>query len=88
VTLDVPIVKEVESTSVAIGPPDIANTRQRPSSFLGNMRKRPPKNVAVMIKSNSDDLSYAIIKRAKEGVDLKQLGIINPRMCRAAMAES
>jgi len=46
--------------------------------------RRPSKNTAVAFKSHPDGTSYAnIIKRAKEGVDLKQLGIVNSRMRRA-----
>jgi len=48
-------------------------------------RRRAPRNATVSIKSSSDDLSYAeIIKYARENVNLKDLGIVNLRMRRAA----
>jgi len=50
-----------------------------------NTRRRVPRAAAVSIKANADGLSYAdIIKRARESVNLKDLGITNPRMRRAA----
>jgi len=62
------------------------NTRQRSSLFSGNTpRKRPSKNAAVTIRTNPDGPSYAeVIRQAREGVNLKELGITNPRMRRAA----
>jgi len=59
--------------------------RPQPPSALGGARRRAPRNAAVAIKANSDGLSYAeIIKQAREKVNLKDIGIINPRMRRAA----
>jgi len=51
----------------------------------GSARRRAPRNAAVSIKTNMDGLSYAeIIKQTHEKVNLKELGIVNPRMRRAA----
>jgi len=83
VRLEVPADNETEPAPVIVDKSNI-NTRLRPQS-VGSVRRRPPKNAAVAIKISSDGPSYAeIIKCAREGVDLKQLGIQNPRMRRAA----
>jgi len=83
VRLDVSVVNEMEPAN-AMADPLNTTSRQR-SQFVSNVRKRPPKNAAMSIKLNPDSPSYAdIIKRARDCVDLKQLGIINPRMHRAA----
>jgi len=56
-----------------------------PSAPPGGNRRRAPRNAAVAIKANPDGMTYAeIIKQAREKVDLKDLGIVNPRMRRAA----
>jgi len=60
------------------------SVKRPPLSAIG-ARRRPPRAAAVSIKANADGLSYAdIIKRARENVNLKELGITNPRMRRAA----
>jgi len=47
--------------------------------------RRAPRAAAVAINANAEGVTYAdIIKRAKESVNLKDLGIVNPRMRRAA----
>jgi len=52
--------------------------RPQSSPALGSARRRAPRNAAVAIKA--DGLSYAeIIKQAREKVNLKDIGIINPR---------
>jgi len=62
----------------------IRPTGHPPQPFTA-MRRRASRAAAVAIKANADDLSYAdIIKRARESVNLKDLGIANPRMRRAA----
>jgi len=77
----------VEPTGVAaraVGT-DRSGGRLRFSSNLGGARRRAPRNAAVAIKANSDGPSYAeIIKIAREKVNLKELGIENPRMRKAA----
>jgi len=83
VKLETPANSETGLVSMTVDKSN-TNNRQRPQ-LAGNVRRRPPKNAAVTIKVGSDGPSYAeIIKRAREGVDLKQLGIQNPRMRRAA----
>jgi len=78
-----------------LGPPDVAarpaateksvEGRPNPPSNSSNMCRRAPRNAAVAIKANSDGLSYAdVIKQAREKVSLKDIGIVNPRMRRAA----
>jgi len=57
-----------------------------PPGFSSGTRKRPPKNAAVTIKTNPDGPSYAeVIRQAREAVNLKDLGIVNPRMRRAGI---
>jgi len=59
--------------------------RQPPPAPSGGIRRRAPRNAAVAIKVSPDGMSYAeVIKQARERVDLKELGITNPRMRRAA----
>jgi len=64
---------------------DRSGGRPYPTTNPGNARRRAPRNAAVSIKANTVGLSYAeIIKQAREKVNLKELGIVNPRMRRAA----
>jgi len=70
-----------------VRPPSAGNekTGRRPPPATTGVRRRAPRAAAVSIKANSDGLTYAeIIKRARDGVNLKDLGITNPRMRRAA----
>jgi len=61
------------------------NFTRRPPLAASGVRRRAPRAAAVSIKANTEGLTYAeIIKRAREGVNLKDLGITNPRMRRAA----
>jgi len=74
----------IEATARPIGAGRI-DRGPRPFATPGGARRRALRNAAVAIKANSDGLSYAeIIKQAKEKVNLKELGISNPRMRRAA----
>jgi len=76
-----------ESMEVAAGVVGAGNNDRRlPPSALSNItRRRAPRNAAVAIKTNPDGMSYAeIIKQAREEVNLKDLGITNPWMRRAA----
>jgi len=77
----------VESTGVAASAARVDRSGGRPRfpSNSGGARKRAPRNAAMAIKANSGGLSYAeIIKLARERINLKELGIENPRMRRAA----
>jgi len=57
----------------------------RPPPPSGGTRRRAPRNAAVSIKINAEGPSYAdIIKLTREKVNLKDIGITNPRMRRAA----
>jgi len=63
----------------------IIRNPRRPLPATPVARRRAPRAAAVAIKANTDEVTYAdIIKRARESVNLKDLGIINPRMRRAA----
>jgi len=63
----------------------IGRLMKQPLPASPNVRWRVPRAAAVSIKANADGASYAdIIKRAREAVSLKDLGIANPRMRRAA----
>jgi len=56
-----------------------------PTAPSSSGRWKPPRNAAVAIKASAEGLTYAeIIKQAREKVNLKDLGIINPRMRRTA----
>jgi len=58
---------------------------RRPPLVAPVTRRRPPRVAAVSIKANTENITYAdIIKRAGENVNLNDLGIVNPRMRRAA----
>jgi len=63
----------------------IAGGSDRRPPITGGVRRRAPRNAAVSIKVNPEGPSYAeIIKQARESVNLKEFGITNPRMRRAA----
>jgi len=71
---------------IAATPSGIDRERGRPPLSSGEgARRRAPRNAAVSIKANAEGFSYAdIIKQARDKVDLKDIGIVNPRMRRAA----
>jgi len=72
------------SAGVAGGMADTGG-RPQPLANQNRPRRKAPKNAAVAIKACADGPSYAdIIKQARESVNLKELGISNTRMRRAA----
>jgi len=87
VRLNAPVRENSNATSSKAGPSSKGNNTGSRSSFFsgGAPRKRPPKNAAVTIRTNPDGPSYAeVIRQAREGINLKELGINNLRMRRAA----
>jgi len=81
-----PTKKDLDAGNRKDDPPEVTSKRQRPPPSPGRApQRRPPKNTAVTIRINADGPSYAeVIRQAREGVNLKDLGISNPRMRRAA----
>jgi len=78
VRIEAPIVEPTDYTATASNA-DRTGKRLPTSAFPGNTRRKAPRNAAISIKSNSDGLSYAdIIKRARESVNFKDFGIVNP----------
>jgi len=81
-------IMDVNNTEIAEKAVPAAGDRRnlkRPPLVASAVRRRAPRAAAVSIKSNAEGITYAeIIKRARENVNLKDLGITNPRMRRAA----
>lgn len=78
----------VPSASALEKPAETYADRLRSATVSGAgppRRKRPPRTVAVAIKSLKEDRSYAeIICKAKDGVSLQDLGIADTRIRRTA----
>jgi len=82
----VQIVNNVNAEPMEVSAPNTRDNRNSKRPPLAPIvRRRAPRAAAVSIKANAENVTYAdIIKHARENVNLKDLGIVNPRMRRAA----